>query len=270
MVLDLSSLFYQFFLPQTPKYKITGQNGPYNKYTSVGRSANAGNEFASLADTSLWKLKNSDVTYSTVFSSGYGKQVNINNTLAYSTEALKGIDANKDGITTTAEVNQFYFNKAKAQDPNADVTIKGFADLSTFKQGQAIDLNCDGKVDAGEWSAWNIYQDGLHTGYDSSGNITALSDKRHLNGTVTTQEAKLAEEQADSDPNAVKTQLQSIYNINKIADAQTKFTMPAKVSQCGQNQNYMQQLLNYIMMILRGGFGSQHWLESSFKGGVFL
>ncbi len=94
-------------------YLIQGLKGPYDTNTQIGRSANAGNEVAELIkDDNLWRLVHSDVKYAgvdTFAGNGWShKSVNINDSLAFSTEALTGYDKNGRRTVTVSELIRLY------------------------------------------------------------------------------------------------------------------------------------------------------------------
>ncbi|OGH98059.1 MAG: hypothetical protein A2039_07595 [Candidatus Melainabacteria bacterium GWA2_34_9] len=242
-------------------YLIDGSKGPYDKKTNIGSAANSGNQVANLIKNgNFWQLKNSDIQYSNM-NAGYDDPniryfrapdpaLSVNSGIAYSTEALKGYDTNKNGSVSVDEFNSFCVGKALSKSPYSDPYIIGMPNPNSFKYGQTVDLNSDGKVDAGELTAWQIYQDGIKEGepHPVIGQI---------DGKVTVDEAKLAEQEIIRDPSATKAALQQIYNEKNIATAQQNFVMPEKVWQRPpvNPQNMFMQIIQMLMQMLMGGFG---------------
>ncbi len=252
MSLDLVSILNQYCNPAP--INITGSKGSYDKSTSIGKSANAGNELGTiLSGSSAWKAKNSNITYSTMDGAAEGstgvKLVNINNALAFSTEALIGFDKDEDDSVTVAEFNKGI--AAKNSSPFASSI-----DSSSLKFGETVDLNSDGKIDAGEYSAWTVYQDGMNkTNNDDSYNADAAQYLR--DGKVTASESKQAESLVTADSDTVKTELQAIYDSNKIAEVKEDFEMPDKVESTSSN-NMMQILMMLIQMMFGGSTSSSN------------
>ncbi len=83
---------------------------------------------------------------------------------------------------------------------------------NSLKYGSTVDLNSDGKIDAGELSAWTIYQDGQDgLSYIQQGEATtqvsrpaSAYNKNIVDGKVTEEQAKMAETELNRCPNAVK------------------------------------------------------------------
>ena len=245
---------------------ITGSTGPYSTQTQKGRSANAGNEVANLFRRGV-NLDNFDVKYAGIdtmhVAGGYDTQgiyhppvelktVNTNSALAFSTEALKGYDTNNDGIVYAADFG--YPKRTSSNDPN----IIGMPAPSAV--GTTIDLNSDGKIDAGELTAWQIYQDGQTAKYGGSG--ISMYSSGSVDGQVTAQESSFAELELTRDPNAVKAELQKIYADNNIAEVKENFTMPPK--RRGQYQpnpnpqpiqSSLMQMFQQLIQMLMGSFG---------------
>jgi len=252
---------------------ITGSTGPYSTQTQKGRSANAGNEVANLFRRGV-NLDNFDVKYAGIdtmhVAGGYDTQgiyhppvelktVNTNSALAFSTEALKGYDTNNDGIVYAADFG--YPKRTSSNDPN----IIGMPAPSAV--GTTIDLNSDGKIDAGELTAWQIYQDGMKNLIQPRPGIVDstqayMYDKTKLDGKITKEQANMAETHVSQNPNAVKAQLQQIYADNNIAEVKENFTMPPK--RRGQYQpnpnpqpiqSSLMQMFQQLMQMLMGSFG---------------
>ncbi len=241
-------------------YLINGNSGPYKTNTQAGCSANAGYKFANLSENDLWQLKNSNIKYSNIFCNGDDSTINTNATLAYSTEALKGLDKNDNGSVSVSEVNNFYYSKLTSRDPDGPHLL-GAPDPDSIKVGNAIDINSDGKVDKGEWSAWMIYQDGQE-GLSHIPEYIDAPDSRYnkalVDGKVTTAEAMMAESEANANPNAVKAKLQEIYNDNNIEETEDNFKMPPKKTDntgYPRNNNNMMQLLMMLLQMMMGGSG---------------
>lgn len=260
-------------------YLIQGLKGPYDKNTSIGKAANAGNEVANLLkDDNLWRLVHSDIKYAgvdTFAGNGWShKSVNINDSLAFSTEALTGYDKNGDGTVTTEEFNAVYIGRIGADKPEG---VQWMPNPNALKYASTVDLNSDGKIDAGELSAWTIYQDGQdglsyaqQGGTTTSGSRPASAYNRNIvDGKVTEEQAKMAETELCRDPNAVKATLKRIYSENNIAEKEETFEMPEKVDDpkppvCNNNK-----LLKLLMMLIRmmfGGFGGGRCSEPYLTG----
>ena len=237
---------------------IDGSTGPYSTQTQKGRSANAGNEVANLFRRGV-NLDNFDIQYAGITNANsnpwgaqYIPKVNTNSALAYSTEVLKGYDTNNDGIVYAADFG--YPKRTPSSDPN----IIGMPAPSAV--GTTIDLNSDGKIDAGELTAWQIYQDGQTAKYGGSG--ISMYSSGSVDGQVTAQESSFAELELTRDPNAVKAELQKIYADNNIAEVKENFTMPPK--RRGQYQpnpnpqpiqSSLMQMFQQLMQMLMGSFG---------------
>lgn len=251
---------------------IDGSTGPYSTTTQKGRSANAGNEVANLFKKGV-SLNNTDVKYAGIHSTNpyrgavttgteYPNKVNISEALAYSTEALKGYDLNNDGIVYAADFG--YPKRTQSTDPN----IIGMPAPSAV--GTTIDLNSDGKIDAGEMTAWTIYQDGQVIKVGGSG--ISMYSSHSVDGKVTAQEATFAKSELSRDPNEVKTKLQQIYNENNIAESKENFTMPPKRRRQYQPnpspqpiQNSLMQMFQQLMQMLMSSFGG---FNGGFGGGT--
>lgn len=224
---------------------IDGSKGPYDKNTSIGKSANAGNEVANLIKSGqAYKLSNTDIQYARteqVFESNCKdpnctsmhvhqmvtkNKVNTNDALAYSTEALKGYDINGDG---SVSVEEFATDRSSPAGTYALLSEEGVAKANL--KAKALDLNDDGKIDAGEYSAYTMFQDGqtINQTFVYDPNNHPYFGKNIVDGKVTANEAKLAEQELNRDPNAVKATLKQIYADNNIAEAQKTFVMPEKV-----------------------------------------
>ena len=249
---------------------IDGSKGPYSKNTNIGRSANAGNEVASLLKSrSSNLLANADIKYTNqlpqiMWANGVmppeevsKANVNISGALAYSTEALKGYDVNGDGTISVAE---FAKDNSVPRGVNLLLSEEGVAKSNA--KAKALDLNNDGKIDAGEFSAYTIYQDGVKhdvTGIAQVGFIYGtVYDKDKVDGEVTAEEAKMANKELETHPDYVKSQLQQIYQKNKIAETQETFKMPKKIKTPKRPpvQDFMQQLMQMLMKLL--GFGGSN------------
>jgi len=247
---------------------INGSTGPYDNKTGQGKSANAGIIFANLLkNRNLWQLNNSTVQYSNM-NGGYDNgqqyvkapdpQLSVKSALAFSTEALKGYDTNKTGVITRYE-----FSKGLAS---------GGSDADALKYGKTVDLNDDGKIDAGELSAWQIYQDGqtVNQTFVYDPNNKPYFGKNSVDGKVTAYEAKMAKEQVKADPDKVKTELQKIYTDFDIENVKKDFTMPEKATEtppveenppvtppATPKNNFAQMFAILIQLLMRsfGGFG---------------
>jgi len=242
---------------------IYGDYGPYgnwpNNLSQTSKSANAGYRVAHSSLTGINQSNNfQGVKYSQVNQNFFGsydpanplhKCLNDRAALAYSTEALKKYDKNGDGIVTTDEFGQY---KPGQTGP---YTTEDF-NVTGGNAAKAIDLNGDGKISAGEYAAYTIYQDGLKNGNQFNNN--------NVDGTVTQNEAQLANTQLQQNPDAVKTQLQSIYKDFNLANAENTFTMPNKVQSDPTNQTPINQfgnqnIMQMLLMLMQNmfGFGGQ-------------
>jgi hypothetical protein len=133
------------------------------------------------------------------------------------------------------------------------------------KKAKAIDLNGDGKISAGEFTAYTIYQDGIKVCPSFAAPAPVIFDKSKVDGKVTSDEASIANDKLTKDPDAVKTALQGFYKDFGIADAQKNFKMPPKVqpaptpkpSPQPNLQQLIMQLISMLLQRLMGRFGGQ-------------
>jgi len=264
---------------------INGSYGPYgnwpDKLTQDQKSANAGNKVANSILSGINQIDsrtNKTIVYSDMngayddpnrrYFRAPDPELSTKSALAYSTEALTKYDKNKDGVVSTNEFGQYKPGQT------GEYTTQEFNETGD-RSAKAIDLNNDGKIDAGEYTAYTIYQDGAtNYGYGFNWDGTTF-DKDKVDGKVTKEEAQRANKELKNSPGTVKSDLQEIYKSFGIADAQKNFKMPRKegeepvddtdppVTQ-PKNQDFMQIILMLMMMMF--GFGGQQQNQGNYYG----
>jgi len=265
---------------------ISGSYGPYGNWpdnlSQSQKSANAGYK---VANSVLSGINQSDKFQNVQYSQRYYTGLLFENeesqnssvlldkgsALAYSTEALKSYDKNKDGTVTANEFNNVFVDQIS----NHDNKAIGMPNPSSIKAGATVDLNGDGKIDAGEYTAYTIYQDGVSNyGYGSNWNGTTFN-KDNVDGKIDANQAYRANQQLQHDPDIVKADLQNIYTSFGIEQAQKNFVMPLKEGEDPvvtpdppitkpKNQDFMQLIMMLLMMMFSFGGQRQQQNYSNF------
>jgi len=248
---------------------VDGGSGPYSNCSTLGKSANTGYRVGNLFDgDSIWQKEDYKVKFTSVKTSYTTEEyedddgelqtrkvasnhLNSKGTLAYSTQLLKsydkaGTDGTKDGKVSTAEM----------------------ADKMSIsaEKAAAIDIDGNGFVTAGEFSAWTYYQDGLK--YDDDTEKFQFSYDNQ-DGQITSQQSLEARTQIKGGVTTadLKAQLKEIYD-DKIKDSEDSFEMPDEVDTDDETSTSSSNILQLLLQMLCGGSGGSSSLLSMLFGGL--
>lgn len=207
---------------------INGTKGPYDKNTAVGKGANAGQEAAKVGNAF-----DGDIQYA--FNE---KNIwKVDSTLAFSTEALKGLDSNGNG---KLDLDDGYWsevidsnNKMIDEMPDyKNMLNKDLLDEKGHIKKEALFgvLDTDGnkEIDAAEYSAYLCLQDSTLKGYSEE-------DKKLMGITGTADDGILSKGERDlgmsfllgnTSSKGLLTQIKDGY---KLKDFLSKFIMPKQL-----------------------------------------